>query len=315
MPRKPRIEFAGAIYHVLNTGAYRGALFGSSAAAEALVDALFQTCGRMGWRLHAFCLLRNQYHLAVETPRGNLGEGVHWLQRAFGNRHNRFRGEPGPAFTQRYRAIVVEPGSALSELVDSIHLAPVHAEIVPFDLLHKFRWSSFRYLLGAEAKRPGFFASRAGSSPATEIERLAQWLAKDPAARGATLERMSRGPVIGSAEFRARILADFSPPGPGQHWVRHQLREKHLHEWAARFETALTACERREGDHAYDSKSAPWKIAIATWLKASTGVSNRWLTERLSMGPPDAVSRYVGECQRGGRPEAREWLMRLEGLE
>jgi REP element-mobilizing transposase RayT len=31
-----------------------------------------------GWRVHAFVLMSNHYHLLVETPEGNLVAGMRW---------------------------------------------------------------------------------------------------------------------------------------------------------------------------------------------------------------------------------------------
>ena len=133
MARKPRIEYAGAVYHVLNRGNYRGDLFETAGAAEAFVSCLEEASERMGWRVHGYCLMRNHYHLALETPRGNLVSGVHWLQSTFGNRFNRYRGERGRAFQGRYQAILVEPGVHLARLVDYLHLNPVRARIVALE--------------------------------------------------------------------------------------------------------------------------------------------------------------------------------------
>ena len=68
---------------------------------------------------------------------------------------------------------------------------------------------------------------------------------------------------------------------------------------------------------AAESKSAPWKIALATWLKRGSSVPNRWISEHLHMGPPDAVSRYVGEVTRGepSRAEAGAILERLRAVD
>ena len=35
---------------------------------------------KCGWLLHAYVIMRNHYHLAVETPERNLVEGMRWLQ-------------------------------------------------------------------------------------------------------------------------------------------------------------------------------------------------------------------------------------------
>jgi putative transposase len=80
---------------VLNRGNYRRDLFETAGAARAFVDCLGEACSRMDWRVHAYCVMRNHYHLALETPRGNLVRGVHWLESTFGNRFNRYRGERG----------------------------------------------------------------------------------------------------------------------------------------------------------------------------------------------------------------------------
>lgn len=111
MARTPRIQFDGAIYHVINRGNYRQDLFARSGTAEAFEGTLFETCKRCGWELAAYCIMSNHYHLALTTPKGNLVEGVHWLQSTFGNRFHRFIGERGHVFQGRYKVILVEPGA------------------------------------------------------------------------------------------------------------------------------------------------------------------------------------------------------------
>src|SRR5476649_2079040 len=155
MARKPRIEFEGAVYHVFNHGHRRTDLFATAEAAQAFVECLWEAAARMQWRVQAYCLTRNQYHLALATPLGNLANGVHWLQSAFGNRFHRFRAGNGRAFRTRYRAILIEPGATLAALVEGIHLRPARAGLVSPELLPQFRWSSYRsFLRGGPAARP-----------------------------------------------------------------------------------------------------------------------------------------------------------------
>ena len=68
------------MYHVINRGNYRYDVFGSVGAAQAFEGALYECCERYGWRLHAFVVMRNHFHLAIETPEPTLVEGMHWLQ-------------------------------------------------------------------------------------------------------------------------------------------------------------------------------------------------------------------------------------------
>jgi putative transposase len=147
MPRKPRIQFEGAIYHVINRGNYRRDVFETGSTAQAFEQCLYEACEQSQWQVHAYTLMRNHYHLAVATPRGNLVEGMHWLQSTFATRFNRLRQERGHLFQSRYQAILVQPGPHLARVVNYIHLNPVSAGIVPVAQLAHFRWSSYRRFL------------------------------------------------------------------------------------------------------------------------------------------------------------------------
>jgi putative transposase len=320
--RRPRIEFPGATYHVLNRGNYRADLFDTSGAAQAFTDCLFETCERMEWRLHAYCLMRNHYHLGVETPRGNLVTGVHWLQSTFGNRFNRFRGEHGRAFQGRYQAILVEPGIHLARLVDYIHLNPVRAGIIDLPQLEQFRWSSYRHFIRGRTARPAFLvcedwlraAGPLADSPSgwrAYNDRLAWLMADEGRQKAAAFEQMSQGWAIGSEDFQENLSLSFQRMQKASDWGGKSMSEINRREWQRLFDKALRALAHNVSNASSQPKAAPWKIAIATWLKQRTGVSNPWLTERLFMGPPDAVSRYVGECRRSQRPEAQGLVTQL----
>ena len=104
MARQLRVEYSGACYHVINRGNYRQDLFARKGAAESFQRCLFEAAGGYGWRLHAFVIMRNHFHLAVETPEPNLSEGMRWLQATWAARFNRLRGEAGRPFQGRYKA-------------------------------------------------------------------------------------------------------------------------------------------------------------------------------------------------------------------
>src|SRR5258706_208068 len=116
MARKQRLETAGGYYHVLNRGNYRADIFADEGAKRAFLKCLDSACAKTGWRVHAWCLLSNHYHVALETPSPNLVEGMQWLQGTFATRFNRFRRENGHVFQGRYKALAVEPGAALGAL-------------------------------------------------------------------------------------------------------------------------------------------------------------------------------------------------------
>ncbi len=74
MARKPRIQYPGAIYHILSRGNYRKDLFSVTQSGVEFEKALFEACESCGWRLHAYVIMSNHYHLALETPKGNLAK-------------------------------------------------------------------------------------------------------------------------------------------------------------------------------------------------------------------------------------------------
>ena len=79
MPRTLRVEYAGAIYHVMNRGNQRQAIFRDEADRRRFLATLAEACGKTGWQIHAYCLMRNHFHLVLETPSANLVSGMKWL--------------------------------------------------------------------------------------------------------------------------------------------------------------------------------------------------------------------------------------------
>jgi REP element-mobilizing transposase RayT len=118
MPRKLRIQHPGAMYHVINRGNYRNDIFGEEGSAQAFMNTLYAAVEQYGWKLHAYVLMRNHYHLALETPMPNLVDGMHWLQGTFSNRFNRHRKQNGHVFQGRYKAILLEDKTILCRVVD-----------------------------------------------------------------------------------------------------------------------------------------------------------------------------------------------------
>ena len=91
MARRLRIESPRALYHVINRGNYRQAVFASAGASHALEQTFLEIRDRFPWRLHAQVVMRNHDHLALQTPAPTLAAGVHWLHGTFATRLNRFR--------------------------------------------------------------------------------------------------------------------------------------------------------------------------------------------------------------------------------
>src|ERR1043166_4978092 len=79
MPRKLRVEYPGAIYHVMNRGDRREPIFKDDEDRKLFLATLGECCGKTDWQVHAWCLMLNHFHLVVETPRANLVAGMKWF--------------------------------------------------------------------------------------------------------------------------------------------------------------------------------------------------------------------------------------------
>jgi REP element-mobilizing transposase RayT len=79
MPRKMRVEYAGAIYHVMSRGDRREDIFLDDVDRQDFLKTLAEACQKTGFQVHAYCLMRNHFHLVVETPIANLVAGMAWL--------------------------------------------------------------------------------------------------------------------------------------------------------------------------------------------------------------------------------------------
>jgi len=142
MSRPLRIEFAHGLYHVTSRGDGREDIYLGDADRELFFDVLAEVCDRFNWLILAYCLMGNHYHILVETPDGNLSKGMRQLNGVYTQRFNRKHKRVGHVFQGRYKAIIVQKDSYLSELARYIVLNPVRAEMVRS--AKDWPWSSYR---------------------------------------------------------------------------------------------------------------------------------------------------------------------------
>ncbi len=309
MARLPRYEFEGAIYHIINRGNYRQDIFKSAGAAQTFLNCLYLGAEKSHWVLHAYCLMRNHFHLAIETPNANLIFGMHWLQSTFANKFNRYRKVSGHLFQGRYYALLVEPGPGLAALVNYIHLNPVRAGIVSVDELRMYRWSSYP-LLFRKRKRPPFcqfesWLSEIGGLKDTpsghkSYEQYLLWLSmNEQAQKELQFSKMCKGWVIGSRSFKKQLFKQFNKelkykiPGAKAVGDINGLSAEVL------LKNYLNRLAKGTKEIANDKKSAPWKVVIAMILKRKSNASNPWISKQLNMGHPDSISRSIKTLKMG----------------
>src|ERR1035437_10133803 len=157
MPRQLRIEYAGAIYHVMNRGDRREPIFHDDLDHKRFVAALGEACTKMDWQGHADCLMNNHFYLVMETPNANLVAGMRWFLSTYTVRFNRRHKLFGHLFSGRYKSLIVDGSGTgyLRTVCDYVHLNPVRAKLLrPEQKLRDFAWSSWPEFLKPPEPRP-----------------------------------------------------------------------------------------------------------------------------------------------------------------
>ena len=151
MARKPRIHYPGAVYHVVVRGNARQEIFFSAADRFHFLRLLQDGLERYDHRVHAFCLMPNHIHLAMQVGEVPLSRIMQNLCFRYTQRTNRRQDRVGHLFQGRYKAVLVDGDSYLLELVRYLHLNPVRAGMVGSP--GEYPWSSHLAYLG-EKKLP-----------------------------------------------------------------------------------------------------------------------------------------------------------------
>jgi REP element-mobilizing transposase RayT len=292
--RPLRIEYEGAIYHVNARGNYRKDLFTVGKSAQAFEKALMQCSRRCGWRLHAYVIMSNHYHLCLETPEGNLVDGMRWLQGTFGNRFNRFTGERGHLFQGRYKALLVGEGESIVSLVNYIHLNPVRAGLLDANRLKEYKFSSypkfFKRRLPEMLVRDEFLMQAGLGSGLSGMRAYHQYLqTREEALSSMESElqkKLCKGWVIARPENRKTLIKELAKRKDLIKQGVSDTRELRELNWEDMVVGELKSRKKDEQAIEQERKLVDWKVAIALRLRQETIASNTWIARRLNMGDP-----------------------------
>lgn len=141
MARPLRVEYSGALYHVMSRGNERRPIVRDDTDRRKRLHWLQRTVETYSWRLHAFVVMTNHEHLFIETPQPNLSAGMQFLNGSYTGYFNKRRRRSGHLFQGRFKAHLVEEQGHFSELSRYIHLNPVRAKMV--EKPEAYRWSSY----------------------------------------------------------------------------------------------------------------------------------------------------------------------------
>jgi len=314
MPRKLRVQYPGALYHVMSRGDRREDIFLDDVDRQDFLKTLAEACQKTDWQVHAYCLMGNHYHLVLETPNANLVAGMAWLQSTYTIRLNHRHKLFGHVFSGRYKAQLVE-GSGngyLRTACDYVHLNPVRAGLLqPPERLLAYPWSSFGAYLAVAAHRPEWIRvdrllaehgiQRDSAEGRQEFERQMEARRLEEAGPE-SLKALRRGWYLGSEAFRQEMLESMEGK-LGQHHSGELRRESA----EAKAERIMAAELKRLGwtetDLATRRKSDPMKLAMATRLRKETTLSLKAIAKRVQLGTAKGANTNLHKWMRAQAPQ------------
>lgn len=308
MARKLRIEFPGALYHVMNRGDRREEIFRDDQDRTRFLETVAETCAKTGWQVHAFCLMPNHFHLVVETPQPNLVAGMKWFLGTYTSRFNRRHQLSGHLFSGRYKSLLVSgQGGYLRTVCEYVHLNPVRAKLLAEDEpLRRCRWSSFPEYLKAPSQRRAWVRvdrvlGECGipkDSPAgrREFERVVE--AQRGQDSGETFAGIRRDWCLGDEAFRQELLERAATKAGPQHYGNE------LAELAQAKAERIVAAELKKRhwqpeDLATKRKGDAAKVAMALRLRRETTMTLAWIAARLRMGTKTHLAHLLYWENRG----------------
>jgi REP element-mobilizing transposase RayT len=152
MARPLRIQYDGAVYHITSRGNARNPIYKEEEDRRIFLEVLYRVNIRYNWVCHVYCLMNNHYHLIIETPEGNLSQGMRQLNGVYTQLYNKRHNRVGHIFQGRYKAILIQKGSYLLEASRYVVLNPVRAKALKDP--GEWKWSSYCGTAGKEKPHP-----------------------------------------------------------------------------------------------------------------------------------------------------------------
>ena len=216
MTRPLRIQFPGAIYHVMNRGNEKNDIFNDDEDQNCFLKILSQSAKTYNIKLYCFVLMKNHFHLLVETPLGNLSEFMRHFNISYTSHYNRRHGRVGHLYQGRYKSILVQKDSYLAMVSRYIHLNPAKTTVMKslnsdqrLQSLWTYKWSSLPGYLNPNLRLDfvnyDMILTEYGGCNQTGINLYRQQLAEDLNSNFNIDEKVIGRTILGDKEFVSHI--------------------------------------------------------------------------------------------------------------
>jgi REP element-mobilizing transposase RayT len=315
MARPLRIEIENGLYHVTSRGWQRRAIVRDEADRQSWWELLDRVAVHCGWRVFAWVLMTNHWHLFLRTPQPNLSAGMHDLNSGYATRFNRRHKRVGSLYQGRFKAILVEGQTHAAALSRYVHRNPVRAGIVarPQD----YAWSSYRDYLSSK-RRPEWLdcqtvLAEIGRDPRSALRAYRRFVEKG-AGEPSPLKSVVGGMLLGRSAWIDRMRKQLAQQPP-----RREVPAQHLLAWRPSVEMILELVsqtyevepsavveKRRHGNDA--------RLAALCLCRRLTDERVSDLTARFGGVSAAAITKAVARGE-NRRATDRRWKRLLDKLE
>ncbi len=206
MARPLRVEIEGGFYHVFSRGIRKDPIFLNDRDREVFLEKLGDELKKYGIKCHAYVLMKNHYHLLLETPQGGLQRAMHGINGSYANWFKKKHELVGPLFQGRYKAILIEADAYLAVVSAYIHLNPVRKGYL--EKPEEYRWSSLKYYIKEKGKPgwldTGFTLSMFGEGGMAR-KRYLKYVYEQIGKREDPFREVKLGFVLGSDEYAEMV--------------------------------------------------------------------------------------------------------------
>ena len=214
MGRAWRIEYEGALYHLMSRGNDGQDIYLNDDDRNLFLETISEMSERFEVNIFAYVLMSNHYHLLVRTKRANLKKAMQWFGTTYTRRFNNRNFKKGHLFQGRYKSILVQNDAYLMQLSCYIHRNPLRAGIVR--RLIDYKWSSYPiYAYGK--KGPEWLTTQVilsyfkGADKHKQYREKVQKYAEE---EKRLLEDIHHGMILGAKKFVDKIRTQFLPDIP-----------------------------------------------------------------------------------------------------